>query len=326
MLVVFGYVTGGLEAAKALSADSIFLTLRTWVYLFHMPAFFLLSGLFAGKAVGRPWRALFQNKTRTLVYPYILWTGIYLASQILLVRYVNNPPNIGRALHLLWEPYGYGLWFLYSLFLISMMFHLLLVAGVRKQILLLTAVAFHLGAWFNAFAFWPILNTAMLNLIFFAVGSIYVEKISASLPSVNRMKLIAAGMVLLGLMTIIFAMPNYAKLPLGLTTALLGIVGIIALSHGLIGLAVGRFFSVLGFYSLEIYLGHPLCSTAARAVWSRIGISSEFLMVLFIVSAGVFVSLAIALLCQKLQFPYLFRWPQFHLKPSIERESDLCTK
>jgi len=109
-------------------------------------------------------------------------------------------------------------------------------------------------------------------------------------------------------MTAIYTVSGGDRLAWGLATALPGIAGVVALSLGS-GLALGRWISVLGFYSLEIYLGHPLFSTAARAVMSRLGFQSASINVFFGVFAGVFFSLALALLCQKLKFPFLFRWP-----------------
>ena len=121
VLVVFGHVTGGLDAAGILADNSIFLALSRWVYLFHMPAFFLLSGILATKSLARPWLSVLRNKTGTLVYPYVLWTWIYLTAQLCSSNLANNPPDVARALRLLWEPYGYGLWFLYCLFLITLL-------------------------------------------------------------------------------------------------------------------------------------------------------------------------------------------------------------
>jgi fucose 4-O-acetylase-like acetyltransferase len=97
VLVVYGHVAGGLEAGGILKAGSPFLAARDWVYLFHMPVFFLVSGLFAQHAIGRAWRAVFGGRVRTLAYPYAVWTGIYLAASILMARFANNPPDLGRA-------------------------------------------------------------------------------------------------------------------------------------------------------------------------------------------------------------------------------------
>jgi len=307
VLVVYGHVAGGLEAAGSLKEGSLFITLRSWVYLFHMPAFFLLSGLFAQRAIGRPWLAFIDGKVRTLVYPYILWTGIYLSAQTLMARFANNPPDIAKAERLLWEPYGYGLWFLYCLFLISLLFHGLLLARLPKPVILLGALGLHLAAWHNVFGIWPIFNTAMLNFVFYAMGGLYAKRIFALVEKLGTTAAIVAGILLLGLMTGLYLALGGFALPLALVFAVPGIAGLILLAKG-----VGRFTSlasVLGLYSLEIYLAHPLFSIAPRAILGRMGIHAPLAGIIAGVLAGIVVSLALAVCCQKLKFPWLFRWP-----------------
>ena len=119
LLVVFGHVVGGLEASGALVGDKLFDALREWVYKFHIPAFFFLSGLFARKACDRPLLEFLRNRARVLLYPYLVWTLVIVISQAAMGPMVNTPPSIHRALQCLWKPYGVGLWFLYSLFLVS---------------------------------------------------------------------------------------------------------------------------------------------------------------------------------------------------------------
>jgi len=309
IMVVFGHVTGGLGAAKILPPDSVFLAMRAWVYLFHMPAFFLLSGLFAWRGADRSWVGFVKNKTRVLGYPYILWTGVYLAFQTVMARYSNNPPLPGRALKLLWEPYGYGLWFLYSLFLISLLFHLLQASGARRSIVLLVSVIFYLCARLNAFGFWPILNLSMLNFVFYVLGGLAPDLVLSELKRIRPIKSLAAGASFLGIMTVGFITLDCGSLYLQLPAALLGIAGVVFLASGITGLVSGAFISLLGYYSLEIYLGHVLFSTGARAAFGKIGIYSPALDVLFCVLAGLFASVGLAMLCRKINFPYLFRWP-----------------
>ena len=71
LLVVYGHVVGGLDASGALAGDRLFGALREWIYLFHIPAFFFLSGLFARKACDRPLLEFLQNRARVLLYPYL---------------------------------------------------------------------------------------------------------------------------------------------------------------------------------------------------------------------------------------------------------------
>lgn len=315
VLVVYGHVAGGLEAGGALKAGSIFIALRTWVYLFHMPAFFLLSGLFAQRAIGRPWLTVIGGKVRTLVYPYILWTGIYLSTQIVMARFANNPPDIGKAARLLWEPYGYGLWFLYCLFVMSLLFHGLLLARLPKTAVLLGALGLHLAAWFNVFGFWPIFNTAMLNFVFYAVGGLYADRIFSLLDKPRAAVAGIAGILLLGLMTALHLALGDKPFPLALVFAVPGIAGLILLAKGA-GPFAG-FASLLGFYSLEIYLGHPLFSVAARAALVRAGVHAPLPCIVVCVAAGLFASLVLAVGCKRLEFPWLYRWPRQSLKSAV---------
>jgi fucose 4-O-acetylase-like acetyltransferase len=308
VLVVYGHVTGGLEAGGSLKAGSPFMAARDWVYLFHMPAFFLLSGLFARHAIGRSWRTFIGGRVRTLVYPYILWTGIYLASQIIMARFANNPPDIGRAARFLWEPYGYGLWFLYCLFLIALLFHALLLVRLPKTILLMAALGLHLAAWFQVFSFWPIFNTAMFNFVFYALGGLYAEQIIAVVEKTGAAMAVIVGFLLLGLMTGLHLAAGGLSLPLAVAFALPGIAGLLLLAKGA-GPFAG-FASLLGFYSLEIYLGHPLFSVAARSALGRAGIHAPLPCIAVCVAAGVFGSLALAVICARLKFPWLFRGPR----------------
>jgi len=301
VLVVYGHVAGGLDASGVLKPGSPFLAARDWVYLFHMPVFFLVSGLLAHRTIDRPWRTFIDGRLRTIVYPYVLWTGIYLAAQVAMARFANNPPDFIRVGHFLWEPYGYGLWFLYCLFLISLAFYGLMRLKLPKSAILFVALALHLAAWFNLFGFWTIFNTAMLNLIFYVLGGLYAEQIFSFVKKKRSVVAIIAGILLLILMTLLHQALGSVDLPLALLFGLPGIAGLILLFAG--------WFTVLGFYSLEIYLGHPLFSIAARAALGRCHIHNSLAYVLAGVSAGVLLSLGIAIICAKMEFPWLFRWP-----------------
>jgi hypothetical protein len=156
------------------------------------------------------------------------------------------------------------------------------------------------------FSFWPILDTAMLNFVFYALGDLYAEQIFPRLARIGTATAIAAGLLLLGLMTILHFTLGCLALPLALVFALPGIAGLVMLSKGLGPLA--ELVALLGISSLEIYLGHPLFSIAARAVLGRAGIHEPAAVLAVCVLAGVGGSLALAFICQRYNFPWLFRW------------------
>lgn len=80
---------------------------------FRMPEFFLISGLFLGQVIARPWRAYADRRVVHYFYFYALWAVIHLTVKIALAS--------GQPLEALqdiaWatiEPYGV-LWFIYLL-------------------------------------------------------------------------------------------------------------------------------------------------------------------------------------------------------------------
>ena len=121
--------------------------------------------------------------------------------------------------------------------------------------------------------------------------------------------LVVAAVAFFVSMTLLWAIPFDAAGLLSLGRALLGICGLVCVALVLARTPAAGLFALLGTYSLEIYLAHPLWGTAARAVLLRSGVRSPLAFVVSGVSIGIVGSLAMALLSRRLKFPYLFRWP-----------------
>jgi fucose 4-O-acetylase-like acetyltransferase len=312
LLVVYGHIAGGLEASKVLVSDSAFIALRDWVYLFHIPAFFFLSGLFAQKLSPLPFPRFLRGRLRVLFYPYLVWTGIFLLSQIVMGQFVNTPPSASRALRCLWEPYGVGLWFLYTLFLISILFSCLERLRLPAVAIMLISLALYVLSQYNVFGFWYVLSECMAYSIFFVIGGCYPGIVSTPFRNGRWWLLVAVGLGLLAIMTLAATVHANPAGLLKLLRALLGIAGVVCLAMALARTAAAGLLTFLGAYSLEIYLAHPLWGTLSRGLLLRSGIHAAPIFVLSGVAFGVAGSLALALACKKLNFPYLFRWPTRH--------------
>jgi fucose 4-O-acetylase-like acetyltransferase len=309
VLVVYGHVSGGLEAAGTVNSGSIFIGFREWIYLFHMPAFFFLSGLLARRACERPFPQFLQGKLKTLAFPYVVWTAIILAAQMSMARFTNNAPDLPKALHFLYEPYGYGMWFLYSLFLISLGFYALVRLKTPAIPVVLIGVALYVLSMHNAFRFWPILNTTMTYAIFYLVGGCFPGIASAPLRNARLPVLWSCGAVMLTVMTLSQLIHIDVSGLLKLVMAVLGVSGAVCVAMAVVRTAAGGLFTVLGIYSLEIYMAHPLWGTASRALLGLCGVHTPWIFIACGVSLGVAGSLAMAVLCLRFGFPYLFRWP-----------------
>lgn len=98
--------------------------IKSFVYCFHMPAFFFISGFLEGdkrRSIGEKKQAIIK-KARRLMIPYFFLTVVTAVLKMLFGVLARNPLNystivvdvlIGRN-----NPNG-GLWFLYALFVIS---------------------------------------------------------------------------------------------------------------------------------------------------------------------------------------------------------------
>jgi fucose 4-O-acetylase-like acetyltransferase len=309
LLVVYGHIVGGLNASGVVPGDSVYSTLRDWVYLFHIPAFFFLSGLFAYRASALPFGPFLRSRLRVLFYPYLLWTAIVLVSQLVMGSFVNTPASASRALRCLWVPYGVGLWFLYSLFLNSLLFYWLRRWRLPTMAILAIGVAGYVLGQYKVLGFWYILNESMNNAIFFMIGGCFPGVISAPFARGSRATLAFAGIGFFAVMTLsLWIEPDPTRM-LKLSRALLGVAGVVCVATAMSRTRVAGVSALLGATSLEIYLAHPLWGTASRGVLLRLGVHAPTGFVVIGVVLGVAGSLAMALACKRLGFPYLFRWP-----------------
>ena len=98
--------------------------IKSFVYCFHMPAFFFISGFLEGykrRSIGEKKQAIIKKAIRLMI-PYFFLTVVTAVLKMLFGVFARNPLNystivvdvlIGRN-----NPNG-GLWFLYALFVIS---------------------------------------------------------------------------------------------------------------------------------------------------------------------------------------------------------------
>ncbi len=122
ILVVYGHVAPGIYNAGLITNDVNYFLVQKFIYSFHMPLFFFLSGLFFWDSlIKRGSKHLIGSKVDTIVYAYILWSLLQGFSEIILAQYVTDPPSIKYVLSLLWQP-RQQFWYLYALFMIFLLY------------------------------------------------------------------------------------------------------------------------------------------------------------------------------------------------------------
>ncbi len=247
--------------------NSFFDVLLSVIYSFHMPLFFFLSGFVSLKMLyfraGKERLDYIKNRAFRLLIPYFTVGILYLPLKYVLSRYAVKPYDFSSTWKLFFgENPNTALWFLYVLFLVSLVCVLILR---EKNVLYVLAGSFALTVAACCFG-WP---WKLPKYAFFFVLGIFVrlhyenwfQKVKW-----NRIWVAAA----------VFAAANAALYLTDLevlwdVTALAGIV--MCLQFGKwIAERKGKaeeFFAFLGAYSMDIYiLSEPLNTAAKLLFWS----------------------------------------------------------
>jgi fucose 4-O-acetylase-like acetyltransferase len=120
VLVVTGHVWRGAEGAHLVVSPALYTSIDNAIYIFHMPLFFFLSGLFFERSVVRDGVATsFKKRIISLIYPLVLWSYI-TAVFLLAAGSLTNRDQISLSTALTFPfPPKDIFWFLGALFIIQ---------------------------------------------------------------------------------------------------------------------------------------------------------------------------------------------------------------
>ncbi|MEH2159826.1 MAG: acyltransferase family protein [Nostoc sp.] len=121
-LVVVGHTLDGLQKHSIIESSQLFKFILDWIYAFHMPLFFFISGLFVQRSLStKPLGDFVSSKIAVIVYPYFLWSVLYSLLLIFVSRYTNVKMQVSSIWKIVYDPVLH-FWFLYSLFIIFILY------------------------------------------------------------------------------------------------------------------------------------------------------------------------------------------------------------
>lgn len=267
ILVVIGHAWRGLNSAGMIADPWLFHLIDRAIYNFHMPLFFILSGMtFQAWALRHPvGEAVFSRITR-LLWPLVLWSYIFTAARIADGDAANAPlPGIDSLLFFPLPPRD-QFWFLWTLFLQ----HLAVLALIRYVTGPLSAPAWAgLAALMLCVAnFTPVaLNAWTFGALTYAGAFLTGLALGQTRwrPEGALGFLIAAA-VFIGLQALSFQLPQSLLanqlLGIALSLATLAMIHIFC-AGGDTGVAGG--LAALGVTSMGIYLAHTIFSAGTRS-------------------------------------------------------------
>ncbi|QQR40327.1 acyltransferase family protein [Devosia rhizoryzae] len=296
---------------------------------FRMPEFFLLSGLFLGVVIARPWAAYADRRVVHYLYFYVLWAVIHIVfKEALLARDIAGA---GASLvSAIVEPYGV-LWFIYMLAvfgLVSKLLHDLraphwTVLGIAA---LLQMADIHTGSY--------LVDQFAEYFVYFYAGHVFAPQLFRLANwSSNH---VAAALALLATWAVVNAImvfsPGFRMDPvhiqmgwgalpgLHLALGLAGATAICVAAALLSQLPAMAWLRWLGSKSLVIYVAFVLPMGVARTILLRVGIDEPNLLSLLTMIVAIGTPLVLWWLVQRTGIGrFLFERPAWAHLPGTRR-------
>ncbi|WP_244465677.1 acyltransferase family protein [Devosia chinhatensis] len=301
---------------------------------FRMPEFFLLSGLFLGNVIARPWRAYADRRVVHYFYFYALWALIHILFKEALV---GREP-LGAATSLAWavvSPYGV-LWFIYMLGIMglaSKFLHdikaphlgLLAIAALLQMASIQTGsyLVDQFAAYFVYFYAGYVLAPQIFRLAAWAA-----DHTTAALALLAAWALSNAVMVFSPGFHIdpVHIQMGWAALPgLHLIMALAGSLAIVIVASLLVKLPWMAWLKWLGSKSLVVYVAFVLPMGIARIALLRFGIDNPNIVSLITMVVAITSPLLLWWIVQRVGFGrFLFERPAWAHLPGTRREKPMA--
>jgi fucose 4-O-acetylase-like acetyltransferase len=280
LLVILGHVLSGyLDAGTFPAAYSSFHALRTWIYSFHMPLFFLISGYTFILAYWRQGRLRWEKFLAQL--GNLLWLYVIFALLLWLVKQtvpdlVNETYDLSDLRQMFWVPLG-NFWYIYVLAIFYVFAAATRLPNWQPWWLVLSAgcavaVAYVRLDWTNL-----TLYRLVYHLFFFALGSALCRR-REKLSSAKLMGLSAMVLTVAAYYYFFWNIRNwYAnwRMYIALATSF----AFLWEFHRWRRLSEFPLFQVCGRHCLEIYLLHTFFTAGLRTLLPALGITAPWVSV-----------------------------------------------
>lgn len=277
-----------------------------FIYTFHMPAFFFVSGLFLAGSVERrgKWPFILE-KARTLLYPYVLWALLSFITDPLTLRFRSAgalPTWQDRLTGILT---GNSSWFLITLFATQLLALILLRLPVWLQMLVAVCACLlipesGITVIYKPFLYLPFVVAGMW------FSSDRVRRI-ANLPQIVAW----SGFVVLFVAQLAMTsgwgdVNRWNQIPIGIT----GIAMLFFLCQGIRGMVAEKVLSWYGEASLGIFVLAPFFQGAGREFVVRALHTTNFATYLAVITFCAATFPAVLWSAQdRLRIGWMFRWP-----------------
>jgi fucose 4-O-acetylase-like acetyltransferase len=317
MLVVYRHVLIGMQRADIFLPHAAF-EFQELFYNFRMPVFFVLSGVFLAKSLRKKsWISVLQDRSATLLYPYLLWGSVLITLQIVFSRYTNATREISDYLYLFSQPRRIDhLWYLFALFNTSMLFLFVTRFVKNKQANVVFAVCLHALTITPLFEGNSLIGDICYFYLYLVCGTYFSEMLLSPSPVIRVSNPVSAFLMLLFFIVaqwfwFMHADEENLYLPLFLLINLFACWCVYVLSVFLARFEATGWLSFIGEHSLYIYILHVTIAALIRSILVRSAIA--FPPVVILIScwiAGVVVPIVLFQTLKRYGFKRMFSLKQ----------------
>lgn len=264
--------------------------LTTWIYCFHMPLFFFISGyLFKDQSLKHP-KTYISKKIKSLYVPFVKWTIIFLIFHNVLAHFLiyKNVYTLSDFLDHTIRAFTLssseqllgGYWFLIDLFIISIIAYFIIYlmskltysqkttireGGVKTIYLLLITIGFLLGAYLlnDNSLFIKIHDTTLLHTAYFFAGLTYCKLNRKPSFPISIISIVLTFVISLFFMPIT---PKGLNLFILFPFALICITTLMVISEKLSTLRIANILDFIGTNTLIILTFHFICFKLASLI------------------------------------------------------------
>jgi fucose 4-O-acetylase-like acetyltransferase len=311
ILVVLAHAIRGLISSGIMTWTPITRFVDAWIYAFHMPLFFFLSGLFLSRSTEKPWGAFVSDKVRTIAYPYFVWSVISVVIVASLGRIPNRPYDFSDLPLILYAPIE-QYWFLYVLFILLMVIAALLKLGVNRWIIFALAILSYPGL-LPISSYWWVLAVTREMALYITLGVIVGR--DRDLQTISGIQVgwltlaVAAGLTVASFAGSSELSYRDAFQPV---FGISGTAAVVALAVLTDKAKLDASIQFLGRYSLEIYVVHTIASAGTRiALLNFAHVSAPAAHLVLGTLAGLYMPIGLVLLFNRVGFRYAFTFPKY---------------
>ena len=272
VLVVAGHAMVGLLSAGAAAPEMK--VINDFIYAFHMPLFFMLAGMTSAGLMKQPLGTFAQRVGLRTLYPYVLWSIIFLGVHSLGAGMTNTQSGLDQILRLHLEPVAVY-WFLLAIFVCQLLGRLLWRAPdlvVLPLAVLMIVVGLDLGHE-------PYLIGKLSGYQFIHMVGFYLLAQRAGLALFTRLidpaargygvTLSVASGLTVATLTACFYVPTFATfwtLPAAFGASMLVMMAAARMGDGLLG----RVLATFGASAMAIYVVHVIITGSTRIALDRL--------------------------------------------------------